>query len=36
MQLQISGAMNEEVANCITAIAGLQFKFGDHLQSIEL
>jgi len=36
MLLQISGAMNEEVASCITNIASIQFKFGDFLQAIEL
>ena len=28
--------MTEEVADCITAIAGVQHKFGDSLQAIEL
>lgn len=36
MLLQITGAMNEEVARCITNIASIQFKFGDFLQAIEL
>ena len=36
MLLQITGAMNEEVAKCITNIASIQFKFGDFLQAIEL
>jgi len=36
MLLQVTGAMNEEVATCITNIASIQFKFGDFLQAIEL
>lgn len=34
--LQITGAMNEEVASSISSIASIQFKFGDFLQAIEL
>lgn len=36
MLLQITGAMNEDLAGCISSIAGIQFKFGDYLQAIEL
>ena len=36
MMLQVTGAMNEEVASSITSIASIQFKFGDFLQAIEL
>lgn len=36
MLLQITGSMNEEVASCITNIAGIQFKLGDFLAAIEL
>lgn len=28
--------MNPEVASCISKMAGIQFKFGDYLQAIEL
>ena len=36
MQLQVQGAMTEEVATSIAAIASIQCKFGDFLQAIEL
>ena len=36
MLLQIRGTMTEDVADCITAIASVQHKFGDSLQAIEL
>ena len=34
--LQVQGPMNEDVAQCISHIASIQFKFGDFLQAIEL
>jgi len=34
--LQVTGAMNPEVANCITKMANIQYKMGDYLQAIEL
>lgn len=36
MLLQITGTMNQEVAYCISRIAGIQHHFGDILQAIEL
>jgi hypothetical protein len=34
--LQITGAMNNDVASCISKMANIQYKLGDYLQAIEL
>lgn len=34
--MQISGTLNEEVAQCLSKMANIQFRLGDNLQAIEL
>jgi protein TIF31 len=34
--LQINGAINSDVASCISKMANIQYKLGDYLQAIEL
>lgn len=34
--MQISGALNPEVASCISKMANIQFRLGDNLQAVEL
>mmetsp|Transcript_5854 Transcript_5854/g.9994 ORF Transcript_5854/g.9994 Transcript_5854/m.9994 type:complete len:181 (+) Transcript_5854:1134-1676(+) len=34
--MQIQGALNPEVATCISKMANIQFRMGDNLQAIEL
>ena len=34
--LQITGAINSDVASCISKMANIQYKLGDYLQAIEL